>query len=240
MSRAASGGTAWRNGFVNLASRSPTCVNFGRIRPTDQRGIAAMTRICFACVAIFAAILGVAAAIAAEFKPPAHHAGVEHIARDIAYFGGNTPGGPGMASDPELRDALKKRGLKFREGIDNDRTGMQAMVLEDEKTKQTYIAFRGTWPNAREGALDAITDADHGGDTGSSQYNAHKARLDEWAQRYPNSVVTGHSLGGALGQRFIADHPEAVREGVLFNAPAVDTRHGHQCARATKQPPITI
>jgi pimeloyl-ACP methyl ester carboxylesterase len=188
----------------------------------------------------FAAIFGVTVAIAADYKVPSHHPGVEKIARDIAYFGGNTPGGPGMAADPELRDAVKRQGLVFREGIDDEKTGTQAMVLQDPKTKQTYIAFRGTWPNKREGALDAITDADHGGDTGSSQYDAHKDRLAGWAEKYPNSVVTGHSLGAALGQRFIADHPGAVKEGVLFNAPAVATKHGHQLARAEKQPPVTI
>lgn len=178
---------------------------------------------------------------AAEYEVPPDHTNVETIARDIAYRGGTTAGGLGMSADPELREELDRRGLRYREGIDDSgNTGLQAMVLEDEKTGQTYIAFRGTWPKGREGAADVVADADAAGDTGSVQYNAHRERLAHWAQDYPGSIVTGHSLGAALGQRYISEHPDAVREGVLFNAPAIAPEHGHRFARAEKQPPVTI
>lgn len=180
-------------------------------------------------------------ASAAEYEVPPHHPNIEKIARDTAYLGGNTEGGFGMSADPELRGNLEKRGLRYREGIDDSgSTGMQAMVLQDEKTGRTYIAFRGTWPKGREGTADVIADADSGGDTGSVQYNAHRERLAQWAEKYPGAIVTGHSLGAALGQRYISEHPGAVREGVLFNAPAIAPEHGHRFARAKKQPPVTI
>ena len=177
---------------------------------------------------------------AADFVPPGHHAEVEHIAREIAYLGGNAEGGLGMRADPELRDAAARRGLLIREAIDDPETGLQAMVLENDETGETYIAFRGTWPTAAEGASDVVADLDVSGDTGSSQYNAHRATLAQWADRYPDATVTGHSLGAALAQRFVSEHPGAVGEAVLFNAPAIGREHGHRFARAAHQPPVTI
>ena len=56
---------------------------------------------------------------------------------------------------------------------------------------------------------------------GRTQYEPNKAKLDEWAEKYPGAIVTGHSLGAALSQQFIADHPSQVKEAVLFAAPGV-------------------
>jgi pimeloyl-ACP methyl ester carboxylesterase len=145
-----------------------------------------------------------------------------------------------MAADPELLDNLKRNNLKLEDTVDDPVTGAQAMVVRDVKTKDTFILFRGTWPVGDDKSADVVADADRFGDTGSAQYDRHKATFDKWAQRYPKSIVTGHSLGAALGQRFTADHPEAVREAVFFNAPAVDRLHAEKFARATTQPPVTI
>lgn len=115
----------------------------------------------------------------------------------------------------ETRAAIRKMnadGFTLVESIDG-KNDFQAIVVKDSKG-QTYIAFRGT-----EGAQDLADDV---GRIGIWQYENNKSRLDQLAEDYPGAIVTGHSLGAALAQRYTADHPERVKEMVLFQAPGVD------------------
>ncbi len=122
------------------------------------------------------------------------------------------------------------------DGISDEKTDFQALLLQDTKTGQTYVVFRGTSSIkdavADLGGIDAglpdyelkipfVGSREIGG-IGEQQYEAGRDVLDDWARQHPGSIVVGHSLGAANAQRYVADHPDAVDEAVLFNAPAVE------------------
>lgn len=140
-----------------------------------------------------------------------------------------------------LRDAiqaLNDDGYELIESINDDAlgvdSGFQGMVVRDIKTGQLIIAFRGT-----DGPGDVIDDM---GRVGVWQYNKFRSTLDRWARDYPNATVTGHSLGAALGQRYIADHPDAVHDAVFFQAPGVDdeTNNRYRAATGTRGKPPRV
>lgn len=130
------------------------------------------------------------------------------------------------------RVGLSGRGYEILDVVHNSR-GLQAVVLRD-KSGQTHIVFRGTegdkGPTSLEFWKDIIADgigssqqlADFFEQSiGELQYNYSKDLLDEWARKYPDSIVSGQSLGASLAQIFIARHPLVVKEGVVFNPPGV-------------------
>jgi pimeloyl-ACP methyl ester carboxylesterase len=107
-------------------------------------------------------------------------------------------------------------------------TDSQAYLLLDTTTNQVYVVFRGTssatdwWYN--KGGFHAWLSKKFGG-VGDPGYVKIKDRLAAWAEtakKHGGAIVVGHSLGGAMGQYFIGYHPEAVKEGVLFNSAGVD------------------
>lgn len=115
------------------------------------------------------------------------------------------------------RDGIERMnadGFTLLESIDGEKD-FQAIVVEDAEG-QKYIAFRGT---ELKSGWDV---ADDFGRIGIWQYDNNKARLDQLAAKYKDAIVTGHSLGGALAQRYTADHPGQVKEMVLFQSPGVD------------------
>lgn len=133
--------------------------------------------------------------------------------------------------DPSLetRAAIRKMnadGYTLVESIDG-RNDFQAIVVKDAQG-QTYIAFRGT-----EGVQDLADDV---GRIGIWQYENNKSRLDRIAEDYPGAIVTGHSLGAALAQRYTADHPDRVKEMVLFQAPGVDKATAEKYREKTSGP----
>jgi pimeloyl-ACP methyl ester carboxylesterase len=179
-----------------------------------------------------------ATAIAAPYQAPDHHARMEHIVRNVSYEGGNELAT--ILGDAQFHQQLADDGMQLLDAIDDRGSGLQAMVLKDQASGRTLIAFRGTELSDRG---DIKTDADSAGDVGRSQYSAHLYTLDGWARDYPGATVIGHSLGGALGQRFIADHAGQVGEGVFFNSPGIAPEHAHRYAsfgRLRKPPPVTI
>ena len=179
-----------------------------------------------------------ATAIAAPYQAPDHHARMEHIVRNVSYEGGNELAT--ILGDAQFHQQLADDGMQLLDAIDDRGSGLQAMVLKDQASGRTLIAFRGTELLDRG---DIKTDADSAGDVGRSQYSAHLDTLDGWARDYPGATVIGHSLGGALGQRFIADHAGQVGEGVFFNSPGIAPEHAHRYAsfgRLRKPPPVTI
>jgi pimeloyl-ACP methyl ester carboxylesterase len=137
----------------------------------------------------------------------------------------------------QLIRAMNRDGLTLVEDVRDPGTGFGAIVLRDNNSGQTYIAFKGTdfWD-----IHDLIDDA---GNIGTIQYGRWKEQvLDRWARDYPQSIVTGHSLGAVLGERYVADHPASVRQAVFFNAPGVDQNAAERFRNSTGgpgQPPRT-
>jgi len=181
----------------------------------------------------------------AAYKAPEHHAEIEHLAREFGYEGGRAQPGEdsretrkylSIKGDAKFRENLNKRGYKLRDSIDDRMSGMQAIVLEDAKGKN-YIVFRGTEPG--EGG-DLIADLDRQSDVGRKQFQKHKDTLASWSRRFPDALVTGHSLGGALGQRYVVEHPDKIREAVFFNPPGIEKRHAHRFAHTEVRPPVTL
>lgn len=167
---------------------------------------------------------------------PLTHAGIEELARRTGYEGGRLqpnetanqdPRNPELLAirgDKPFREHLDRNGLKLLDHIDHRGSGLQAVLVQDTRgSGRVYAVFRGTEFGEsanNEGLRDAYADA---GSIGNNQYAAGRARLETWAREHRgNLVVTGHSLGGAVAQRFIVDHPNAVRESVLFNTPGID------------------
>ena len=153
------------------------------------------------------------------------------------WAGDDAPNTMAIEGDPVFRKRLTAMGYKLEDSIDDGESGLQAMVVRNVETGQTTVIFRGTEPSQ---SSDVVSDSDASGDIGSSQYDKHKEKLAAWAKEYPGSYVTGHSLGAALGQRFVAENADKVKEGVFFNAPGIGKVHAHKFARVPKKPPVTI
>jgi hypothetical protein len=198
----------------------------------------------FALVNLTLAAISISSTVGAAYKTPSHHVEIEFLARTIGYEGGTLQTGEGTTTrakqylsikgDARFRKKLNDRGYKLKDSIDDRDGGMQAVVLEDAKGKN-FIIFRGT--ELQLG--DAVADLDRQGDIGNKQFEKHKDTLKHWSQKYPGSTITGHSLGSALGQRFVAEHPDSVREGVFFNPPGIDKRRAHKYADSKVRPPVT-
>lgn len=118
----------------------------------------------------------------------------------------------------DLNNMQLPAGYQVAERIADSRTGLAMMVFTSPKGKPV-IAFRGT-----EGATDVrdvLSDVDPRG-IGFGQFEANKQSLAAIAAKYPGATVTGHSLGGALAQRYAAEFNNAG-EVITYNAPGVDT-----------------
>lgn len=181
---------------------------------------------------------------------PSHHMELEMLAREYGYLGGRPQGTDRdgrnvraltMERDAVFRHQLKLAGYDLLDSIDDKGwTGMQAMVVRDQ-SGQTTIVFRGTEP-LKDGLppRDLVADFEHSGNVGKRQYEAYSDTLAKWAAKYPNSYVTGHSLGASLAQRYMAEYPGAVKEAALFNAPGISYEIAQQGAATPNRPPCTI
>ena len=109
-------------------------------------------------------------------------------------------------------------GYKIAEYIDDKKTGMAAFVFTDQNGNNPVIVFRGTQATDRN---DFLTDTNPKG-VGYNQFDNNRQLLASWADKYGNAVVVGHSLGGALAQRYAAKFTSTVKEVVAFNPPGID------------------
>jgi pimeloyl-ACP methyl ester carboxylesterase len=130
--------------------------------------------------------------------------------------------------DRDFRRQLEANGLVYVDAIDNRQTGFQAILVKDAHNPQHHYAiFRGTEADTyRENVKDGAADLNRYG-VGREQYETDRARLRQWADVARNDkgaalTLTGHSLGGAIAQRFVVDHPDAVHRVVTFNTAAID------------------
>ncbi len=153
-----------------------------------------------------------------------------------SYEGGRNVEIMSMRGDMKFRRNLHDNGLKLLDCIDDRGTGLQATLIvdtrdpmykKDPSRARVYMIFRGTEPGAKTErksfwSLPKDVKADIG-DIGYEEYAKAKDKLSEWAKKYSGNItVTGHSLGCALGQRFIADNAKHLKRAAFFNAPAVD------------------
>lgn len=162
----------------------------------------------------------------------------------IGYEGQRNMNAVGMRGDAYFRNQLAANGLEYLDHIDNRETGMQATLIKDKAGDgRVYVIFRGTEPDP-EFMKDLVrTDLGQWVNgqlaVGKNQYDADRTKLDQWAKDHAGNITaTGHSLGAALGQRFIADHPDAVNGATFFNAPAVECDLANRVPR-DKLPPIS-
>lgn len=168
-----------------------------------------------------------------------------------------------ILGDAQERKRLREQGLDILDAVDDRKGGLQAMVLMDRDTadrirslrnagtpegqaqarallatQKSYLAFRGTEPDA-DLMADVQTDLDSGGRVGGSQYYAQRAEMNRICGSYGNVHVTGHSLGGAQAQRFAANCPASVKEVVTFAAPAIGRAEAERFANAQQRPKVT-
>jgi Domain of unknown function (DUF4157)/Lipase (class 3) len=185
-----------------------------------------------------------------DFTPD--HAFYEILAHDISYKNdinlkylynaGASAARPDfryIAAEPVSRTPAKP--LYYRiyplEGSDplNRSLGLAAfrLIPFNRKDAPAVLAFRGTEP-----ALpDILTDAESKG-AGATPFDALKIQIGLALLKLKGSggktVVTGHSLGGALAQLATAAYPSLVDELVTFNSPGVSKEAAQKFAAGSK------
>lgn len=122
------------------------------------------------------------------------------------------------AYKPDTSNLNLPSGYQMAEKYADPKTGLAVSVFVSPNAKPV-ISFRGTEFGSGD-IRDVLSDVDFRG-IGYGQFNDNKQALSAIASKYPGATVTGHSLGGALAQRYAAEFNNAG-EVITFNAPGVD------------------
>jgi pimeloyl-ACP methyl ester carboxylesterase len=140
---------------------------------------------------------------AESIKPTVSHLGAEQLAK-AAYS---------VDANPPLPS-----GYQVAEKFADPKTGLAFSVFVSPQGKPV-VSFRGTEGTSLD-ARDILTDVDPRG-VGFGQFESNRQVLAQIASKYPGATVTGHSLGGALAQRYASEFNNAS-EVISFNAPGID------------------
>ncbi|WP_017317863.1 lipase family protein [Mastigocladopsis repens] len=108
-------------------------------------------------------------------------------------------------------------GYRMAEKFNDPRTGLAVTVFVSPKGKPV-VAFRGTEFGSGD-LRDILSDVDPRG-IGFGQFEGSKQALSALAAKYPSVTVTGHSLGGAIAQRYAAEF--GAGEVVTFNCTFIE------------------
>lgn len=122
------------------------------------------------------------------------------------------------AYKPDTNNLNLPSGYQVAQKYTDPKTGLAVSVFVSPNAKPV-ISFRGTEFGSGD-VRDVLSDVDPRG-IGYGQFHENKQALSALASKYPGATVTGHSLGGALAQRYAAEFNN-VGEVITFNAPGVD------------------
>jgi hypothetical protein len=161
-----------------------------------------------------------------------HHTLAERLAHFDVYELGTGVNG-GMRADAQGKKNIENTmGLKVLDTLydipdgfssEHQQDRFAAMVVQDTNRQppQTFIVFRGT--DDQEDVVQYLETGLRGKvEVGQQQFQKYHEHLQQWARLYPDAVVTGHSLGGALAQRYVAEFPKNCKELVTFQAPGTE------------------
>jgi hypothetical protein len=130
------------------------------------------------------------------FKPSVSHLGAEVLAKAAYSNGANLP------AKYQLVDSYE-----------DEETGLSVSVFKSPKAKPV-IAFRGS-----ANTQNWLNNFNPKG-IGTDEFEENQEALAQLAAKYPKATVTGHSLGGAIAQRYAANF--GANEVITFNAPGID------------------
>ncbi|MCL1630782.1 hypothetical protein M3N64_02280 [Sporolactobacillus sp. CPB3-1] len=83
-------------------------------------------------------------------------------------------------------------------GPKENKTGLDAMTVQNVDTGEYTVVFQGTQVRGKYGMHDMITDIQLLGSTEPEQVKAARAYFDRMNKKYGVHSVCGNSLGGAL------------------------------------------
>lgn len=191
----------------------------------------------------FIILICILLSVSLAWARPSPHQRAEELARKWVYNLGDSTD-TNMRDDTATQAAMRRAGFRLvkpnhmsfssiledtelsRDSVVDRHAwaGMGAMLVYDETTGIHYVVFKGTqdpgdWLAHKNNLMAGVG-------IGFKQFQRHRKDLLQWAHYLRNEtvIVCGHSLGGALAQRFAADFVDDVgrMEVVTFQSPGVD------------------
>ena len=145
---------------------------------------------------------------------------LEHLAHQVAY--------PGLAKGLQLPGGYKV------DQVFNNTKGLIAygLVATDPKSgKKPILLFQGTESETNQAHFLSQLRNNIAPEIGEAAILPDIQKLDPWLVQNPNTILTGHSLGGAKAQQLAAIHSKGISEIVTFCSPGVSQQTAEQFGR---------